>query len=299
MDINTKMEEIIYLNGDLVPASQAKLSPFNYGFLYGYGAFETMRSYTGSIFRLDRHLSRLHKAAETLGVADKLTAFDLNKACHDLLQANNLSDARVRLAVTAAEGDIVPNPDTCSGITVFIVARQLVPRPPEKYERGYSAVISACRRNSYSPLSRFKSTSYTENVLARREARDSGVDEVVVLNEKGFVAEGGITNIFLLSCQMLITPSTESGALPGITREAVLELAKSMGITTVVKQVELGELLTAAEAFMTGSTIEVMPLTQLDNKPIGLGKPGRITQQLMSRYRGLVTKETQINRADR
>jgi branched-chain amino acid aminotransferase len=286
------MEEIIYLNGDLIPGSQAKLSPFNFGFLYGYGLFETMRSYGGSIFRLDRHLARLHHAAETLGIADELTAFDLEKACHDVLKANDLTEARLRLTVTAGEGDIIPNPDTCSGITVFIVARKLVSPPAENYARGYTAILSTYRRNSRSPLSRLKSTSYLENVLARQEARAAGVDEVVMLNEKGFLAEGGTTNIFLLSCQMLITPSIESGALPGITREAVLELAKSMGIMTVVKQVELGELLTAAEALLTNSIIEIMPLTRLDNKPIGSGKPGPVTQQLMSSYRELVVKES-------
>jgi branched-chain amino acid aminotransferase len=286
------MEEIIYLNGDLIPFSQAKLSPFNFGFLYGYGIFETMRAYAGSIFRLDRHLARLHHAAETLGIADELSIFNLEKACYEVLKANSLTDARLRLTVTAAEGDIIPNPETCSGITVFIVARRLVPPPAEKYEQGYTAMLSSFRRNARSPLSRLKSTSYLENVLARREARSAGVDEVVLLNETSFVTEGGTTNIFLLSCQMLITPSIESGALPGITREAVLELANSMGITTVVKQVELGELHTAAEAFLTNSIIEIMPLTQLDDRPIGSGKPGSVTQQLMSSYQDLVAKET-------
>jgi branched-chain amino acid aminotransferase len=290
------MEEIIYLNGDLIPRSQAKLSPFNYGFLYGYGLFETMRAYGGSTFRLDRHLARLHEAAETLGIARELTAFDLEKACHDIIKANNLAEARLRLTVTAGEGDIIPNPDTCSGITVFIVARKLVPLPAESYQRGYAAILSSYRRNSQSPLSRLKSTSYMENVLARQEARAAGVDEAVLLNEKGFVAEGSTTNISLLSCQMLITSSIEGGALPGITREAVLELAKSMGIMTVVKQVELGELLTAREAFLTNSILEIMPLTRLDNKPIGSGKPGLVTQQLMSSYKELVAKETQSRR---
>jgi branched-chain amino acid aminotransferase group I len=286
------MEEIIYLNGDLIPGSEAKLSPFNHGFLYGYGLFETMRSYGGSIFRLDRHLARLHHAAETLGIADKLTAFDLEKACHDVLKANDLAEARLRLTVTAGEGDIIPNPETCSGITVFIVARKLVSPPAKTYERGYSAILSTYRRNSHSPLSRLKSTSYLENVLARQEARAAGADEALLFNEKGFVAEGSSTNIFLVNEEMLITPSTESGALPGITREAVLELAKSMGIVTVVKQAELRELLTAREAFLTNSILEIMPLIRLDNKHIGSGKPGPVTQQLMSSYRELVAKET-------
>ena len=286
------MEEIIYLNGDLVPRSQAKLSPFDHGFLYGYGLFETMRSYGSSIFRLDRHLARLHHAAGTLGIAHKLTTLDLEKACYHVLKANNLVEARLRLTVTAGEGDITPNLATCSGITVFIAARKLAPLPPESYQRGYKAILSSYRRNSQSPLSRLKSTCYLENVLARQEARAAGAEETVLLNERGFVVEGSSTNVFLLSCQMLITPSIESGALPGITREAVLELAKSMGIMTVVKQVELGELLTAREAFLTNSILEIMPLTRLDDKPIGSGKPGALTQRLMSAYKKLMAKET-------
>jgi branched-chain amino acid aminotransferase group I len=290
------MEEIIYLNGSLIPGFQAKISPFNHGFLYGYGLFETMRAYGGLIFRINRHLARLHDAAETLGIARELAAFDLEKACHDLLKANKLTEARIRLTVTAGEGDMVPNPDTRRGVTIFIASQKLVPPSPEIYQRGYSAILSSYRRNSQSPLSRLKSISYLENFLARQEARAAGVNEVVLLNEKGFLAEGSSTNIFLLSSQMLFTPAIESGVLPGITREVILELAKSKGIAAVVKQVELGELQTAREAFLTSSTIEIMPLTRLDNEPIGSGKQGPVTHQLMSSYRELVTKETQSHR---
>jgi branched-chain amino acid aminotransferase len=285
------MKEIIYLNGDLIPRSQAKISPFNHGFLYGYGLFETMRAYGGSIFRLDRHLARLHEAAETLGIASELAAFDLGKACHDVLKANKLAEARIRLTATAGEGDMVPNPDTCRGVTIFIAAQKLIPPPPESYKRGYSAILSSYRRNSRSPLSGLKSTSYLENFLARQEARAAGVNEVVLLNEKGFVAEGSSTNIFLVNGETLITPSIESGVLPGITREAVLELAQTIGIMSPVRQVELGELIEADEAFLTSSTIETMPLTRLDDKPIGSGKPGPVTRQLMSSYQELVARE--------
>jgi branched-chain amino acid aminotransferase len=286
--VRLKLEEIVYLNGDLIPGSQAILSPFNFGFLYGYGLFETMRSYNGSIFRLDRHLARLHNSAQILGIGDKLKVYDLEKACSGVLKANNLTDARIRLTVTLGEGDIIPNPATASRITVFIAARKLSPPSPEIYERGYSAIISTYRRNSRSPLSHIKSTSYLENFLARQEATAAGADEVLLLNETGFLAEGSRTNIFLLSSQTLLTPSLESGVLPGITREVVLELAKSMGLTTVVKSVELGELLTAGEAFLTSSTLEIMPLTRLDNKPVGKGKPGQVTLNVMSSYRALV-----------
>jgi len=285
------MEEIIYLNGDLIPRSQTKISPFDHGFLYGYGLFETMRSYGGSIFRLDRHLSRLHDGAKTLGIAHKLTAFDLKTACYDILKANNLAEARIRLTVTAGEGDMIPNPDTCKGVTVFIAAQKLIPPTLEIYRRGYSAIMSSYCRNSRSPLSRLKSTSYLGNFLARQEARTAGINEVVLLNEKNSVAEGSSTNIFLVSGEMLITPPIESGVLPGITREVVLELAQTMKIMTLVRQVELDELLKADEALLTSSTIEIMPLTRLDNKPIGSGKPGPVTQQLMSSYQELVARE--------
>ncbi|MCJ7655214.1 MAG: aminotransferase class IV [Dehalococcoidia bacterium] len=286
------MEEIIYLNGKLIPRSQAKLSPFDHGFLYGYGLFETMRSYGGSIFRLDRHLARLHHAAEALGIASRLTTFDLEKACREVLRANNLVEARIRLTVSAGEGDITPNPAACGSITVFIVARRLVSLPPESYERGYAAALSSWRLNSQSPILMLKYTCYLENVLARQEAVTAGVDEALLLNERGFVAEGSSANIFAAGAGMLITPSIESGALPGITREAVLELAQSMGIMPVVRQVEQGELLKADEAFLTNSILEIMPLTRLDGKPIGSGRPGLLTQRLMSAYKKLVAKET-------
>jgi len=286
------MKEIIYLNGDLIPRSQAKLSPFDHGLLYGYGLFETMRSYNGYIFRLDRHLARLQHAAGMLDIAHKLTAFDLKKACHDLLKANNLTEARIRLTITAGEGDMIPDPDTCNDITVFIAAQKFVPPPPETYRRGYSAILSSYRRNSQSSLSKLKSTSYLENFLARQEARTAGANEAVLLNEKDFVVEGSSTNIFLVIGEMLITPSLDSGVLPGITRQTALELAQTIGIIPLVRQVELDELLKADEAFLTNSTIEIMPLTLLDDKPIDSGKPGPLTQRLMSDYKKLVASET-------
>ena len=130
------MAETIYLNGQLVPRSKAKLSPFDHGFLYGYGLFETMRAYNGDIFRLDHHLARLHRSAQTLGLATSLAAFDLETACMETLEANKLKDARLRLTITAGEGDMTPDPGTCSSPTVLVTAQNLVPSPPEKYESG-------------------------------------------------------------------------------------------------------------------------------------------------------------------
>jgi len=286
------MKEIVYLNGDLIHLSQARLSPFDHGFLYGYGLFETMRAYNGSIFRLDRHLARLHRSAQTLAIAFQPDSFDLQKACYDILEANKLAEARLRLTLSAGEGDMTPNPDTCNRVTVFIAARRLVPLPPESYQSGFRASLSSLRRNSQSPLSRLKSTCYLENVLARQEARAAGADEALMLNERGLVAEGSISNIFLVKGRLLLTPSVESGALPGITREVVLELAPSLGLEAIEREVPLAELVEAEEAFLTNSILEIMPLTRFGDKPIGAGKPGALTQRLMSTYQELVHKET-------
>ncbi len=282
------MTEIIYFNGHLVPRAEAKLSPFDHGFLYGYGLFETMRAYEGHIFRLDRHLTRLRCSAESLGLRAKLDAFDLENACVETLQANKLKDARLRLTITAGEGDMIPDINTCSNLTVLVAARNFVPLPPERYEQGFKAALSFLRRDSQSPLSRLKCTCYASNILARMEAKAAGCDEAIMLNELGYIAEGSTANIFLVSEGELSTPSLESGILPGITREAVLEIARDLNIKTVERQVELRELSRAEEAFVTNSIIEVMPLTWLNGEPIGTGKPGKLTRNLMAAYKELV-----------
>ena len=292
------MAEIIYLNGRLIPRHKAKLSPFDHGFLYGYGLFETMRAYQGHIFRLDRHLTRFRRSAQSLGLTHSiLNAVErrqsLEDACLTTLQANKLKDARLRLTVSAGEGDMTPDPTTCSNPTVLVTARDLVPLPPEKYESGFKAALSSLRRDSQSPLSRLKSTCYMENILARMAARAVGCDEAILLNEHGYLAEGSTTNIFLASNGELTTPSLESGVLPGITREAVLEIAQALNIKVLERQVELKELINAEEAFITNSILELMPLTWFEGKPIGTGKPGQLTKELLAAYRKLVNEALQ------
>ncbi len=302
------MAEIIYLNGRLIPRSIAKLSPFDHGFLYGYGLFETMRAYQGHIFRLDRHLTRLRCSAESIGLTHSILSTNAGKqslkaACIETLEANKLKDARLRLTVSAGEGDMTPDPGTCSSPTVLITARDLVPLPAEKYESGSKAALSSLRRNSQSPLSRLKSTCYMENILARMIAKAAGYDEAILLNERGYLAEGSTSNVFLVKkspspkgkgqVRVLVTPSLESGILPGITREAVLEIARASNIQTQERQVELKELIEAEEAFVTNSILELMPLTMFEGKPIGTGKPGQLTKELLAAYRKLVNEELQ------
>jgi len=290
--------EIIYLNGQLISRSKAKLSSFDHGFLYGYGLFETMRAYNGHIFRLDSHVTRLRCSAESIGLTHSILTTDegkqsLETACVATLEANKLKDARLRLTVSAGEGDMTPDPGTCPSPTVLITAQHLIPLPHEKYESGFKATLSSLRRNSQSPLSRLKSTCYMENILARMAARAAGCDEAILLNEQGYLAEGSTTNIFLASNGELTTPSLESGVLPGITREAVLEIARAANIKTMERQVELKELIEAEEAFVTNSILELMPLTWFEGKPVGTGKPGQLSKELLAAYRKLVNEVLQ------
>ena len=281
------MEEIVYLNGSLLPVSQARLSPSDYGFLYGYGLFETMRAYSGRIFRVEKHLARLSRSAKLLGIDLRSDIPDLEKALYNTLQANNLSNARIRLTLSGGEGEPVPdllpqNP------TVIIVARRYTPYPPQVYQQGFKAIVSRIRRNTQSPASVIKSLNYLDNLLARRETKLAGADEAILLNERGFLAEGSMSNIFLVSDNTLLTPSEDSGILPGITREVILELAPSMDMKTIERKITLKELLQADEAFFTNSLIEIMPLTQVDEQNIGLGRAGAVTQRLIAAYKELV-----------
>jgi branched-chain amino acid aminotransferase group I len=285
--------ETVYLNGRLVPRLEARLSPFDHGFLYGYGLFETMRAYNGRIFRLDSHLTRLRCSAESIGLTHSILTTEngkqsLKAACTATLEANELKDARIRLTVSAGEGDMTPDATTCPSPTILITARHLDPLPPEKYETGFKAAVSFLRRNSQSPLCRLKSTCYMENVLARTTARATGYDEALFLNEQGYLAEGSTTNIFLVSHGELITPSFESGVLPGITRETVLEIARTSNIKATERWVELNELIGAEEAFLSNSVLELMPLVSIDDRAVGTGRPGKLTGDLLFAYRKLV-----------
>jgi branched-chain amino acid aminotransferase len=280
------VEEIVYFNGSLMPLSQARLSPLDYGFLYGYGLFETMRAYSGRIFHLKKHLARLSRSAKLLGI-DLESIPDLEKALYNTLQANNLSHARIRLTLSGGEGEPVPDL-FIRAPTVLIVARSYTPYPRQVYEQGFKAIVSRIRRNTQSPASAIKSLNYLDNLLARQEAKLAGADEAILLNEHGFLAEGSMSNIFLVSDNALLTPSEDSGILLGITREVVLELAPSLDIKTTERKIALKELLQADEAFFTNSLIEIMPLTQVDEQNIGSGRAGAVTQRLIAAYKELV-----------
>ena len=284
------MSETVYLNGSLVAPGDARIAALDYGFLYGYGLFETMRAYEGNVFRLEGHLERLARSAEKLGIA--VDAATLRDAVMDTISASGLSDARVRLTVSAGEGGAVPDPSTCREPTVLVVAVPYRPFPDEVYRRGFSAVVSPIRRNSMSPVSGMKTLNFLESMLARQEARTAGADEALLLNERGLLTEASTSNVFLVSGGSLRTPGLQCGVLPGITREAVMELAAEAGVVVLECDITLDELLAAEEAFLTNSVMEVMPLVAVDGKPLGSGAPGPVTRKVMVAYKEMVKRET-------
>lgn len=285
-------EQLVFHNGSIVPLSQARVSVLDGGFLYGDGLFETMRSYRGRVFALDRHLDRLSRGMEELGIPFPDRLEFISGDIEALLRANSLLevDARVRLTVSAGEGSGTPQPERNSRPTVVITATKLsLPDPPD-FDKGYRAVVSAAiRRNHLSPLSRLKTLNYLENLLARKEAKSKGVEESILLNAAGGIAEGTVSNVFIVIDGKLLTPSLDSGILPGITRQVVIGLATGMGIPVEERWIYPEELGKAEECFLTNSVIELMPLVEIDGRPIGNGKPGPFTRQLAVLYRKMAS----------
>jgi branched-chain amino acid aminotransferase group I len=280
--------EWVFLNGRFVERGEAAVPALDRGLLYGYGLFETMRSYNGRVFRLDAHYRRLSEGAAVLDLPPALTLDELRVAIDALLERNGLADAYLRLTVTAG-----PAPDDGGASpSVLLVARPLSGYPSALYRRGMAAVTSATRRNEASPLSRVKSLNYLDNLLAREEARRRGADEAILLNTRGFVAEGSASNVFLAQGERLLTPGIDSGALPGITRATVIELAQEAGIACLEGEVEAAMLDDAREAFLTGSVMGVMPLTRLDGRAVGGGGPGPTTRAISRLYDQAVARET-------
>ena len=291
------MEEIVYLNGSLIPRSQALISPFDHGFLYGYGLFETMRAYHGKIFLLEKHIKRLLNSASIVGLGNQLDSYELSKACIDTVRANDLLDARIRLTISKGEVDSFSGKNTSINPTVLVTARSYTPVPAEIYNRGFKARISSYIRCSQSPLSRLKSANYLLNVLAKTEAEAAGLDEALLLNERGHITEGSISNVFFATSHSIVTPPLESGILAGITREVVMKLVTAMEIEVVEEEVGLEDLPGFKEALLTNSMIEIMPLVEVIGNtgkftPIGSGTPGMLTVQLMAAYREMVERET-------
>ena len=291
------MEEQVYINGTLVPRAKAVISVFDHAFLYGYGLYETMRTYKGKYFLLERHIKRLLSAAETIALGQKLAGIDLEKACRDTLTANNLESARVRMTVSNGASDAAPwTSVTDIKPNVVVTARPFMPFSPDKYSQGFHIGIAASvRRCRQSTIATMKTVNHLDSVMARMEAAARGLDEALILNDDGYIAEGGGSNVFFMREGRLVTPALNSGILPGVTREVVMELAAGLGIETSQGPVGIGMVRKCDEAFVTNAVIEIMPVTEVRDESgnsvrIGGGKPGKITGQLMEAYRERVEK---------
>lgn len=269
----------IYLDGKFVDEKEARVSIFEPGFLYGQGAFETMRAYNKKIFRLDSHIERLLKSLPLLEIKIRQGAEALKEAVLKSLSENNLKDAYVRL--TAWQGT--------DGGHVAVFAKSYDFLQKEDYLKGFRAAISKTyRQNEFSPLSGIKSANYLPMLLVYRQAKAKGYDEALLLNTQGFLSETSRANIFFIKDNCLITPSLDCGCLPGITRDTVLSIAAKEKIQCLEAKVSPEELKKADEAFLTNSLIEVMPLVAVDDKSILAGKPGNITELILKRYRSLL-----------
>jgi branched-chain amino acid aminotransferase len=281
----------VYLNGVLLPLSEARISPLDYGFLYGFGLFETMRAYNRRVFRLEQHLNRLAESAEEIRIAKPVDTAELKSAIYKTLDANRLDDAYIRLTLSGGEGPVGLDPTGCKKLTTLIIVKEYTGYPAEKYLAGFRALTSSIKVHAASPTSRIKSINFLERLLAKSEAVKAGSDEAVMLNTEGFLAEGSVSNLFLVFGDVIHTPSLQCGILPGVTRSVVLELASQLNIRVVERRISLDEFYSADEAFLTNSLMEIMPLTEVNNKTLGTGRIGSLTKRLMHSYSYLVAKE--------
>ncbi len=280
------------MNGDLVPEEEATISVFDHGFLYGDGVFEGIRAYDGRIFRLKEHIDRLYESAHCIMLDIPLTPEEMEQAVIDTVNANELSDAYIRLVVSRGKGDLGLNPKNCPGCQIVIIAGKITIFPEERYTEGIEAVTVPTRRNVVGALDpRIKSLNYLNNILAHIEAARAGAREALLLNSEGYVTEGAADNIFVYRRGILWTPPVYVGILEGITREAVMRLAREEGIPVEESPITRHDVYTSDECFVTGTAAEIMPIVEVDGRSIGTGKPGPLTQQLTRRYRELVVEE--------
>jgi branched-chain amino acid aminotransferase len=286
------MPMLINLNGKLVPKEKAVLSVFDHGVLYGDGVFEGLRAYHGRVFRLRQHMERLYDSAKAILLAPPISAEQMGREILHTLAANKLSDGYIRPVITRGVGDLGLNPANCPKASYFIITDKIKLYPDEFYKKGLPLVTVPTRRNVAEALSpKIKSLNYLNNILAKIEANQRGALEAIMLTQDGYVAECTADNLFILRKGRLLTPPTWQGALEGITREAVLELAAKLRIQAAEEPMTRYDVYTADEAFMTGTAAEIVPVISLDARPIGAGKPGPVTLKLISAFKALTARE--------
>ncbi|MDA1678775.1 branched-chain-amino-acid transaminase [Bacillus cereus group sp. TH152-1LC] len=285
-------EQWIFLNGEFVPKDEAKVSVYDHGYLYGDGVFEGIRVYSGNVFRLREHLVRLYESAKSIMLEIPYSLDEVTNIVVETIRQNKLSNGYIRLVVSRGAGNLGLDPDSCQKPNVVVIAEQLSLFPQEYYEKGISVVTVATRRNRPDVLSpQVKSLNYLNNILVRIEAKLAGVQEALMLNDQGYVAEGSGDNVFIVKGNKLITPPSSAGALEGITRNAILEIGEKLGYDVREELFTRHDVYVADEVFLTGTAAEVIAVTTVDGRTIGLGQTGPHTNRLLEEFRKLVIED--------
>ncbi|RLI22521.1 branched-chain amino acid aminotransferase [Candidatus Bathyarchaeota archaeon] len=282
-------ELLVYIDGKYYPKSQAKISVYDHGLLYGDGVFEGIRAYNGVVFKLREHIDRLYRSARVIMLEIPLTKEEMINAVLETLRKNNLHDAYIRLVVTRGVGDLGLDPRKCPKPTVIIITDVIKLHSKEAKERGIRALIVWVKRDPVDATSHeVKSLNYMNSILGKIEANVAGFDEAICLDKNGQISEGIAENIFIVKNGKIITPPTSTGALVGITRDVIMKLAEKLGYKAVEANITPTDLFTADEAFFTGTAAEVVPIVEVNKRKIGEGKPGPITKRLMQEFEKIV-----------
>ena len=279
-------ELLVYIDGKYYPKSEAKISVYDHGLLYGDGVFEGIRAYNGVVFKLKEHIDRLYKSAHPIFLKIPLTKAELTEAVLETLKKNNLTNGYIRLVVTRGVGDLGLDPRKCPKATIIIITEPLLQlHSAEKVENGINTIITWVKRNPVDAATHeMKSLNYLNSILGKIEASNIDADEAICLDKTGYVCEGVGENIFIVRDGKLYTPPISSGALDGITRALIIRLAKKLGIEVTERNITPNELFTADEVFFTGTAAEVAPIREVNKRVIGTGKPGPVTKRIMREF---------------
>ena len=285
------MSPPIYINGKYFSKEDAKISVYDHGLLYGDGVFEGMRTYSNKVFRLDEHIDRLYESARAILLTIPMSKQEMIDAVKKTVELSGLSDSYIRLVVTRGSGSLGLDPNRTFDPQVIIIVDLIALYDRKYYDEGLKIITASTIRNHPAALSpRIKSLNYLNNIMAKLEGLQAGCMEAIMLNHKGEVAECTGDNIFIVKRGQLLTPSADSGILEGITRNAILELANTLKIPARETTLTRHDLLVADECFLTGSAAEVIPVVSIDSRPIGDGKVGPTTKQLMIEFKKLVVR---------
>jgi len=282
-------ELLIYIDGEYYPKSQAKISVYDHGLLYGDGVFEGIRVYKGVVFKLKEHVERLYDSAHSIMLQMPLTKEQMTNAVLETLRKNKLRDGYIRLIVTRGIGDLGLDPRKCPKASTIIIADTIKVYAGEAKEKGITTIISWVRRDPVDATTHeIKSLNYLNSVMAKIEANISGVDEAICLDKNGCVCEGVGENVFIVKKGKIFTPPSSVGALPGITAVTVVELAQKLGYNVTETNVTPNQLFNADEVFFTGTAVEVAPIREVNKRQIGSGAPGPVTKKIMEEFQKTV-----------